>query len=129
MVGLDFLQVSHGPVGGKLGMYLGWVRAGALGATLVGIAFILPSFLMVLALAALYVHFGSLAWIQGMFYGIGAAVIAIIARSAIKLVHGTVGKDWLLWAIFSVLAVTTAWTESEIVWLFVLCGAIAMFVK
>jgi len=110
-------------------MYLGWLRAGALGATLVGIAFILPSFLMVLVLAALYVHFGSLPWIQGMFYGIGAAVIAIIVRSAIKLVRGTVGRDWLLWAIFTALAITTAWTKSEIVWLFLLCGVIAMFVK
>src|SRR5437870_8069704 len=110
-------------------MYLGWVRAGALGATLVGIAFILPSFLMALVLAALYVHFGSLPWIQGMFYGIGAAVIAIIVRSAMKLVRTTVGRDWLLWTIFAVLAITTAWTKSEIVWLFVLCGAIGILVK
>src|SRR5204863_7258961 len=127
--GLAFSQLSPGPLAAQLAMYLGWVRAGALGATLVGIAFILPSFLMALVLAALYVHFGSLSWIQGMFYGIGAAVIAIIARSAIKLVRGTVGKDWLLWTIFAALAITTAWTQSEIVWLFILCGVIAMLVK
>src|SRR5947207_13453419 len=127
--GLAFSQLSPGPLAAQLAMYLGWLRAGAVGATLVGIAFILPSFLMVLALAALYVHYGSLPWIQGMFYGIGAAVIAIIVRSAIKLVRGTVGRDWLLWAIFTALAITTAWTKSEIVWLFLLCGVIAMFVK
>src|SRR2546427_6474423 len=127
--GLAFSQLSPGPLAAQLAMYLGWLRAGAIGATLVGIAFILPSFLMVLVLAALYVHFGSLPWIQGMFYGIGAGVIAIIVRSAIKLVRGTVGRDWLLWAIFTALAITTAWTKSEIVWLFLLCGVIAMFVK
>src|SRR6266704_2775798 len=127
--GLAFSQLSPGPLAAQLAMFLGWVRAGALGATLVGIAFTLPSFVMVLLLAALYVHFGSLPWIQGMFYGIGAAVIAIIARSAIKLVRGTVGKDWLLWTIFAALAITTAWTQSEIVWLFILCGVIAMLVK
>src|SRR6201987_5243153 len=127
--GLAFSQLSPGPLAAQLAMYLGWLRAGTLGATTVGIAFILPSFLMVLALAALYVHFGSLSWIQGMFYGIGAAVIAIIVRSAIKLVRTTVGKDWLLWTVFAVLAITTAWTKSEIVWLFVLCGFIAMAVK
>jgi len=127
--GLAFSQLSPGPLAAQLAMYLGWIRAGTIGATLVGIAFILPSFLMVLVLAALYVHFGSLPWIQGMFYGIGAAVIAIIVRSAIKLVRGTVGRDWLLWAIFTALAITTAWTKSEIVWLFLLCGVIAMFVK
>src|SRR5438128_3248502 len=127
--GLAFSQLSPGPLAAQLAMYLGWVRAGALGATLVGIAFILPAFLMALVLAALYVHFGSLPWIQGMFYGIGAAVIAIIARSAIKLVLGTIGKDWLLWTIFVALAITTAWTQSEIVWLFILCGVVAMLVK
>ena len=127
--GLAFSQLSPGPLAAQLAMYLGWLQAGFIGATLVGIAFILPSFLMALALAALYVHFGSLPWIQGMFYGIGAAVIAIIARSAIKLVRGTVGKDWLLWTIFAVLAITTAWTQSEIIWLFLLCGVIAMLVK
>src|SRR5437879_6282836 len=109
--GLAFSQLSPGPLAAQLAMYLGWLRAGTLGATTVGIVFILPSFLMMLALAALYVHFGSLSSIQGMFYGIGAAVIAIIVRSAIKLVRTTVGKDWLLWTIFAALAITTAWTS------------------
>jgi chromate transporter len=127
--GLAFSQLSPGPLAAQLAMYLGWLRVGVVGATAVGIAFILPSFLVVLALAALYVHYGSLSSIQGMFYGIGAAVIAIIVRSAIKLVGTTVGKDWLLWTIFAALAITTARTKSEIIWLFVLCGFIAMLVK
>src|SRR5438445_12343817 len=127
--GLTFSQLSPGPLAAQLAMYLGWIRAGTIGATLVGIAFILPSFLMVLVLAALYVHFGSLPWIQGMFYGIGAAVIAIIVRSAIKLVRGTVGRDWLLWTIFAALAITTAWTKSEIIWLFLVRVVISMFVR
>jgi chromate transporter len=127
--GLAFSQLSPGPLAAQLAMYLGWLHAGSLGATVVGIAFVLPSFLMVLALAALYVHFGSLSWIEGMFYGIGAAVIAVIVRSAIKLVRTTVGTDWLLWTIFATLAITTAWTKSEIVWLFLLCGFVAMLLK
>jgi len=127
--GLAFSQLSPGPLAAQLVMYLGWLRAGPLGSTLVGIAFVLPSFVMVLVIAALYVHFGELRWIQGAFYGIGAAVIAIIARSAIKLVRTTVGTELLLWTIFAALAVTTAWTDSEIVWLFILCGAITLVVK
>ena len=127
--GLAFSQLSPGPLAAQLAMYLGWVRAGTFGATLIGLAFVLPSFLMVLILAALYVHYGQIAWIQGAFYGIGAAVIAIIARSAYKLIRSTLKKDWLLWTLFAVLAITTAWREAEIVWLFVLCGFISMFVK
>jgi len=127
--GLAFSQLSPGPLAAQLAMYIGWLRAGFIGTSLVGIAFVLPSFVMAVIVAALYVHFGKLPWIQGMFYGIGAAVIAIIVRSAVKLVRTTVRKDWLLWTIFGVLAITTAWTQSEIVWLFVLSGIIAMFIK
>jgi chromate transporter len=127
--GMAFSQLSPGPLAAQLAMYLGWVRAGTLGATLTGAAFVLPSFLMVVALAALYVHYGQLPWIQGAFYGIGAAVIAIIARSAYKLIRSTLKNDLLLWALFAALAITTAWKESEIVWLFLLCGLVSMFVK
>ena len=127
--GLAFCQLSPGPLAAQLAIYLGWIRAGVWGGTLTGIAFILPSFLMVVALAALYVRFGSLPWIQGVFYGIGAAVIAIISRSAVKLVRTTLGQDWLLWIVFAAMAITTAWRESEIVWLFVLCGIAVMLIK
>ena len=84
---------------------------------------------MVVALAAFYVRFGSLSWIQGAFYGIGASVIAIIARSAVKLVRVTVGSDRILWAVFLAMAITTAWTQSETIWLFLVCGVIAMVLR
>ena len=82
--GLALAQLAPGPLAAQLAIYLGWVRGGVLGATLVGVAFVVPSFLMVLALAAMYLRLGGLPWMQGMFYGIGAAVIAIIGRSAYK---------------------------------------------
>lgn len=127
--GLALAQLAPGPLAAQLAIYLGWVRAGVLGATLVGLAFILPSFLMVLVISALYLQFGGLSWMQGMFYGIGAAVIAIIVRSSIKLVNITLGKDWLLWSIFLIYAITTAWTEKEIIWLFLLCGVATLLIK
>jgi len=127
--GLAFCQLSPGPLAAQLAIYLGWLRAGVRGGTLTGIAFILPSLLMVVALAALYVRFGSLPWIQGVFYGVGAAVIAIIARSAVKLVRTTIGSDRLLWVLFAAMTITTAWKESEIVWLFVISGFLVMLIK
>ena len=127
--GLAFSQLCPGPLAAQLAKYIGWLHSGTLGATLAGAAFILPSFAMVLALAWLYVHFGQLAWIQGMFYGIGAAVSAIIIRSAWKLIQKTLGRDFLLWILFGVLALTTVWTQSEIVWLFVLSGFVSLFLK
>src|SRR2546425_12433719 len=122
--GLALAQLAPGPLAAQLAIYLGYIRAGVLGATAVGVAFVLPSFLMVLALSAAYVRFGGLPWMQGMFYGIGAGVIGIIARSAFKLTKLTLGKDKLLWAVFVLLAVSTAWTSQEIIWLFLLGGVV-----
>jgi chromate transporter len=122
--GLALAQLAPGPLAAQLAIYLGFVRAGTLGATLVGICFILPSFLIVWALAVAYVRFGGLPWMQSLFYGIGAAVIGIIARSALKLTTLTLRRSALLWGIAVVMALTTAWTEREIAWLFVLAGVV-----
>jgi len=121
--GLAFSQLAPGPLAAQLAMYLGFVRAGFIGATIVGAAFILPSFLMVLAIGKAYVTYGGTRIIAALFYGIGAAVIAIVARSAIKLIKTSIKKDKLLWAVFLVLGLSTAMTEKEIVWLF-LCGGL-----
>ena len=127
--GLALSQLSPGPLAAQLAKYLGWVRAGIPGATLVALAFIGPSFAMVLAISLLYVRFGGLPFIQALFYGIGAAVIAIIARSAFKLARTTVGRDPMLIALFVVSAVVTGWTEKEYFWLFFGCGFAALLAK
>lgn len=127
--GLAFSQLAPGPLAAQLAMYIGWLHGGAPAALLVATGFILPSFLMVTAMAVLYVHYGRMGWIQGAFHGIGAAVIAIIALSAYKLSRRALRNDWLLWILFAIVAVTTAWTESEIVWLFLLCGVVAVAVR
>lgn len=127
--GLALAQLAPGPLAAQLAMYLGYVRAGIVGATMVSLAFILPSFLMVLVISWLYVRFGGLAWMQALFYGIGAAVIGIIVRSAYKLVKLALGKDVTLWAICLALAVVTAITQTEIGWLFFLAGFIYLAIK
>ncbi len=118
---LTFAQLAPGPLAAQLAIYLGYARAGIPGATLVGFAFIVPSFLMVLGLASLYVRFGGLHWMQAVFYGIGAAVIGIITRSAIKLAKATLKRDRLAWIIFLVLGVSTAITGKE--WVLLIVGA------
>jgi chromate transporter len=127
--GLALAQLAPGPLAAQLAIYLGWVRAGVTGATLVGIAFVLPSFVMVLALSATYVRFGGLSWMQAAFYGVGAAVVAIVARSAAKLTKMTLAKDRLLWGIAGVSAAMTIATESEALFVFVLAGVLAMIVR
>ncbi|MXN77696.1 chromate efflux transporter [Burkholderia sp. 4701] len=122
--GLTLAQLAPGPMAAQLAIYLGYVHYRILGATLVGLAFVLPSFLMVLALGFAYAHFGGLSWMQAVFYGVGAAVVGIIAMSAYKLTMKTVGNDKLLWAIFLTLAAVTFITESEIAWLFIVAGLI-----
>lgn len=97
-----------------------------IGATIVAVLFVLPSFLMVWGISVAYVRFGGLPWMQAVFYGVGAAVIGIVARSAVKLTRLTLRSSRLLWIIGAVMALTTAWTEREIAWLFILAGCVAV---
>lgn len=107
-------------------MYIGYLKGGIPGSALVGLAFVIPSFLMVVALGWLYVRFGGIAWMQSAFYGIGAAVIGIIVKSAHKLAKLSLKKDPLLWGLFAVTAFVTAYTEKEIAWLFLACGFVTL---
>ncbi|CAJ0800254.1 chromate transporter [Ralstonia holmesii] len=125
--GLALAQLAPGPLAAQLAIYLGYVHYRIVGATLVGIAFVLPSFLMVVALGWAYVRFGGLTWMQSVFYGVGAAVIGIIAISAHKLTTKSVGKDKLLWAVYLLLAAVTVVTESEVAWLFLAAGVLVWF--
>src|SRR3989441_11074867 len=127
--GLALAQLCPGPLAAQLAMYLGYVRYRILGATLVGLAFIWPSFLMVVLLGWLYTLYGGLAWMQAVFYGVGASVIGIIAHSAYKLTTKTIGRDWLLWAIYLVTAGVTILTQSEQVLLFLAAGVLVWLVK
>jgi len=122
--GLTLAQLMPGPLAAQLAIYLGYVHYHILGATLAGVGFVLPSFLMVLALGAAYVEYGGLSWMQAVFYGVGPAVIGIIAISAYKLTAKSIGRDWLLWAIYLLSAAVTVVTESEWVLLFLGAGLI-----
>lgn len=124
--GLALAQLAPGPLAAQLAIYIGWLKGGLRGATVAGVAFVLPSFLMVLALSVAYVRYGGLPWMQGAFYGIGAAVIAIIARSAVKLTRSTLKSDRLLWALWLTSGVTTVATGRELVTVVIACGLIAM---
>lgn len=122
--GLALAQLAPGPMAAQTAIYLGYVHYRILGATLAGLAFVIPSFFMVVALGWAYSRFGGLTWMQAVFYGVGAAVIGIIAISAHKLTTKSVGKDKLLWAIFLTVAAVTVINEAEIAWLFLVAGII-----
>jgi chromate transporter len=127
--GLTLAQLMPGPLAAQLAMYLGYVHYRNLGATLVGIAFVVPSFVMVVLIGMAYVAYGGLTWMQAVFYGVGACVIGIIAISAYKLTTKTIGKDKLLWAIYLIGAAVTVITESELVVLFLIAGVLVWLVR
>jgi chromate transporter len=128
-LGLALAQIMPGPLAAQLAIAIGYFAQGLLGATVVGVAFVLPSFLMVLALSALYVAFDGLWWMQAAFYGVSAAVIAIIAIAAYKLARKVNGRDPLLWGIFAVLAVVTAVAGAELAEAFLLAGLLVLIVR
>ncbi len=127
--GLALSQLAPGPLAAQLAIYIGYVHYKILGATLAGIAFVVPSFLMVMGIGYAYVSYGGLPWMQAVFYGVGAAVIGIIAIGSYKLTTKSIGKDKLLWGIFLLLAVVTFVTEQEILWLILLGGFAVWFAK
>src|SRR5213078_2923853 len=127
--GLTLAQLMPGPLAAQLVMYLGYVHYRVVGATVAGVAFVLPSFLMVVAIGWAYLRYGGLPWMQAAFYGVGAAVIGIIAISAYKLTTKNIGKDKLLWAIYLITAGITVWTQSESVWLFLGAGVLVWLVR
>jgi chromate transporter len=126
---LALSQLAPGPLAAQLAICLGYVHSRVRGATLVALVFILPSFAMTLGIGWLYVRWGGLGFMQAAFYGVGAAVIAIITCAAWRLARLTASRDPLQWAIFAVMAVVTARTESEIAVLFVLAGVVAIVVQ
>jgi chromate transporter len=128
-LGLALAQIMPGPLAAQLAIAIGFFAHGVLGATLVGLAFVLPSFLMVLTLSALYVAFGGLWWMQAVFYGVSAAVIGIIAIAAYKLARKVNGQDPLLWGIFAILFIVTTVAQAELAEFFLLAGLLVLLVK
>jgi chromate transporter len=135
--GLALSQLAPGPLAAQLGIYIGYVHYGWIGATLAGAAFVLPSFLMVLAIGYAYIAFGGLPWMQSLFYGVGAAVVGLIAVSCIKLTKKSVGefslsslrKNALLWLFFVSCAGYTWYYEKEDILLFLGMAVFYMFYR
>lgn len=127
--GLTLAQLMPGPLAAQLAIYLGFVQYRLLGASLVGLAFVLPSFVMVVALGVAYRTYGGLTWMQAVFYGVGACVIGIISISAYKLTTKNIGKDKLLWLICATSACVTFVTQSEELWLFIGSGVLVWLLR
>lgn len=120
--GLALAQLAPGPLAAQLGIYLGYVHYRLLGATLAGLAFVLPSFLMVVVLGYCYTRWQGIPLMQAVFYGVGAAVIGIISTSSYKLIKKSIGANIPLILICAGAAAYTAITASENVLLFLLAG-------
>lgn len=135
--GLALSQLAPGPLAAQLGIYIGFVHFGLLGATLSGLAFVLPSFIMVVLLGMAYQAYGGLPWMQAIFYGISAAVIGIIVLSSYKLTIKSISKfeiqgfknNWLLWLFYIAATILTVATEKEELLLFLALGFIYMVLK
>lgn len=135
--GLALAQLAPGPLAAQLGIYIGFVHYGLIGATLTGLAFIIPSFIMVVLLGMAYQLYGGLAWMQAVFYGVGVAVIGIIGISSYKLTIKSISNfelvaiksKWLLWLFYVTGIILTVITEREEILLFLTCGLLYMLIK
>lgn len=127
--GLTLAQLSPGPLATQLAIYIGWLLKGTLGATIVALSFIFPSFIIIVTIAYLYLYFGESVWMHGAFYGIGASVIAVVAQGAYNLARMVVDRDWLLWLICLGNFVLMITMKSESIPIFVLSGFIVLLIR
>jgi len=114
-------QSMPGPLAIQVGIFASHMRGGFWGAWAGGWAFILPNFLIVAALAALYVHVGDLPWMTGVFYGVAPVVIALILHSCWRLAKMGM-EHWLQWAIAAVAFLMTVILKAEIALVFIGAG-------
>ena len=120
--GVALGQTMPGPLAAQVVMWVGYLEAGTGGALATAIAFILPSFMLVLAVAYFYVRYEGLNVVQSLFYGVAPAVMAIIAVAAVKLARLTDEKDLRFWGISVLIFAVTALSGAEIALLFIAAG-------
>jgi len=114
-------QTMPGPLAIQVGIYISYLRAGFWGAWAGGWAFILPNFVIVAALGALYVYLGDLKPVTGIFYGVSPAVIALILHSCYRLAKLGM-EDWPQWVVAGVCLVITVVLQAEVALLFIGAG-------
>jgi chromate transporter len=118
-------QSLPGPLAIQVGIYISYLRGGFWGAWAGGWAFILPNFVIVAALGALYVYLGDLQPVTAIFYGVSPAVIALILHSCYRLAKLGM-EDWLQWAIAAVCLVVTVILQAEVALLFIGAGIVGI---
>ena len=124
-VSIAVCQSLPGPLAIQVGIYISYLRGGFWGAWAGGWAFILPNFIIVCALAALYVHFSGLPILTSVFYGVSPAVIALILHSCYRLAKLGM-DDGLQWTIAIACFVVTIAVRAEVAILFVVSGLVGI---
>jgi chromate transporter len=123
--GIAVCQSLPGPLAIQVGIWISYIRGGFWGAWAGGWAFILPNFVIVAALAALYVRFQGLPAVAAIFYGVSPAVIALILHSCYRLTKLGM-KDWLEWALAAAAFVITVAVQAEVALVFIGCGIVGL---
>jgi len=123
--GIAICQSLPGPLAIQVGIWLSYLRGGFWGAWAGGWAFILPNFVIVAVMGALYVHFGGLPWVTAIFYGVSPAVIALILHSCYRLTKLGM-DDWLQWALAVGAFAVTVSVRAEVAWIFLASGVVGI---
>lgn len=95
---LNFCMLLPGPEAMQLATYVGWKLQGVRGGLVAGLAFVLPGAFVIFALSILYSLFGQLEFVEGLFWGIKAAVLVIVIEALLRVARKAL-KGWLDWVI------------------------------
>jgi chromate transporter len=126
--GLALAAACPGPLAFQLGVYVGYVRNGVAGALAVAVAFALPPFVIVVAVAALYRHYAGAWWLRALFHGIAPAVVALIVKASWNLGKKTIGRDLRAWSFVVAACTVTIALQRELAPLFIVAGLLGIAV-
>jgi chromate transporter len=95
---VNYCMLLPGPEAQQLATYIGWLMNGVGGGLVAGSLFVLPGFVVMLALSVVYAEFGDVRWVSGLLFGLQAAVVAIVAQAVLRLSRRTL-RTWPLRAL------------------------------
>lgn len=126
--GLAIATACPGPLAYQLGVYCGYITHGVLGGMLVALSFAFAPFVLVTAIAAVYVQYAASDWIRGLFYGIGPVVVGLILKACWNLGTKTLKRDRVAWLVAGIALAITVLLQRELTALFLAAGVLGMFI-
>ena len=119
--GLNYCMLLPGPEAIQLAIYIAWLMHGLGGAVVAGVLFFLPAFVLLSALAGIYLNFGDIPGIAGIFHGIKPAIVAVVLFAAWRIGSKSI-KNGLLGSVAALAFIGIFFFKVDFPWIVLIAG-------